>query len=217
MNEPHTSVTALRDACVCMYVCLCAATYRKFQFNERNRRHSNFAHVLFKFMVSASSVDIMAPLSNSTPMDLLNATEDSSPCNPTPMDLLNARDRSRVEQEKRATARLQRRRQRDQEQRPSEEIEVRQARVDRKRIRNHERRAAEKPAARQARLDTDRQRTYERRAAEQAAARQARLDTDRQRTHERRVVERPEARQARLERLCELSFAHIFLTFLIKH
>ena len=30
LSEPNTSVTALRKLCVCMYVCLSAAIYRKF-------------------------------------------------------------------------------------------------------------------------------------------------------------------------------------------
>ena len=51
LSEPHTSVTALRDACVCMSVC---GHIPKIKFNERKRRHFNFAHVLFKFMVNAS-------------------------------------------------------------------------------------------------------------------------------------------------------------------
>ena len=71
-------------------------------------------------------------LSNSTLMDLLNETEDSSPCNSMPMNLLSERDRLqlRLEQEERATAGLQHRCQRDQEQR-SEQSEVRQARLNR--------------------------------------------------------------------------------------
>jgi len=45
---------------------------------------------LFKIYVQ---VDAMNPsLSNSTPMDLLNATEDSSSCNSVPMNPLSARD-----------------------------------------------------------------------------------------------------------------------------
>ena len=48
VSEPHTSVTALRDACVCMSVC---GHIPKIKFNERKRRHFNFAHVL---MVNAS-------------------------------------------------------------------------------------------------------------------------------------------------------------------
>ena len=35
LSEPHTSVTTLLDACVCMYVCLCVAIYQKFQLNKR--------------------------------------------------------------------------------------------------------------------------------------------------------------------------------------
>ena len=65
-------------------------------------------------------------LSNSTPMDLLNATEDSSPCNSVPMNLLSVRDRLRLEREERATARLQYWRQREQEGRRLEQAEVRQ-------------------------------------------------------------------------------------------
>ena len=38
-------------------------------------------------------------LANSTPMDLLNVTEDSSPCNLTPMNPLSARDRFHLERE----------------------------------------------------------------------------------------------------------------------
>ena len=71
-------------------------------------------------------------------MDLLNATEDSSPCNSTPMNLLSARDRLHLEQEERAIARLQRRRQREQEGRRSEWTEVRQARLDRRSIHSEE-------------------------------------------------------------------------------
>ena len=35
LSEPHTSVTALLDACVCMYVCLHVAIYRKFKLSKR--------------------------------------------------------------------------------------------------------------------------------------------------------------------------------------
>jgi len=51
---------------------------------------------------------------SSTPMDLLNVTQDSSLCNLTPIDLLSARDRLHLEREERATARLQCRWQREQ-------------------------------------------------------------------------------------------------------
>ena len=53
------------------------------------------------------------------------------------MNLLSVRDRLHLEREERATARLQRRRQREQDQRRSEQTEVRQARLDR-RIRGEE-------------------------------------------------------------------------------
>ena len=48
-----------------------------------------------------------------TLMDLLNATEDSSLYNSMPMVLLSVRDRLRLKQEERATARLQHQHQRD--------------------------------------------------------------------------------------------------------
>ena len=94
----------------------------------------------------------MDPSLNSTPMDLLNVTEDSSPCNSTQMNLVSARDRLRLEREERATATLQHRRQREQKRRRSEQTEVRQARLDRRHVCDHESRAAEPPAARQATL-----------------------------------------------------------------
>ena len=78
LSKPHTSVTALRDVCVCMSVC---SHIPKIKFNEQKQRHLKFAHVLLKFM----QVDTMDPsLSNSTPMDLLIV-----------------RDRLRLEQEER--------------------------------------------------------------------------------------------------------------------
>ena len=137
-----------------MYVCLFAAIYRKFKFNERKRKHFNFAHVL---MVDRSmQVDTM----------------DLSLSNSTPMDLLNARDRLRLEREERLLL--------DcsvgaKETRSEDQAEVRQAGLDRLRVR----RAAEQPAARQTRLATDRQRTHERRAAE--GYRQTRLGRLRER------------------------------------
>ena len=39
LSEPHTSVIALRVACVCMYVCLRVAIYRKFKLNEWIQRY----------------------------------------------------------------------------------------------------------------------------------------------------------------------------------
>ena len=116
-------------------------------------------------------------------MDLLSTTEDFPLCNSMPRDLLSARERLGLEREEKATARLQRGRERDRERRRSERAEVRQAKLDRQRVRDYERRAAEQPEARQARLDTERKRTHERKAAEQPEARQARLDTERERTH----------------------------------
>ena len=53
------------------------------------------------------------------------------PCNSTPMNLLSTKDRLHLEQEERTTARLQHERQNEQEQRQSEQTEVRQARLDR--------------------------------------------------------------------------------------
>ena len=105
---------------------------------------------IFKIIHVQCEVDTMnASLSNSMLMDLLNATEYSSPCNSTPMNLLSVRDRLRLEREERAIARLRRQRQRDQERR-SEQTEVRQTRLA---TDSHERRAAEQPVARQARLE----------------------------------------------------------------
>ena len=94
-------------------------------------------------------------------------TMDPSLSNSTPMDLLNARDRLRLEREERLLL--------DcsvgaKETRSEDQAEVRQAGLDRLRVR----RAAEQPAGRQTRLATDRQRTHERRAAE--GYRQTRLE-----------------------------------------
>ena len=62
-------------------------------------------------------------------------TEDSSSCN---SNLLSARDRLRLEQEERSTARLQCWRQRQQEGRRSEWTDVKQARLDRQRVHGEE-------------------------------------------------------------------------------
>ena len=70
---------------------------------------------------------------------------DSSLPNSTPRDLLSERERLRLEREERATARLQRRCQRDRERRRSEQAEVRQARLERRHEHDHERREAERP------------------------------------------------------------------------
>ena len=86
LSEPHTSMTALQNACVCLLACLLAclvvAIYCKFKLNEQ----------ICIFQISARAC-YSSSKSNSTPMDLLNATEDSSPCNSVPMNLLSARDR----------------------------------------------------------------------------------------------------------------------------
>jgi len=66
------------------------------------------------------------------------ATKDSSPCNSTLMNVLSARDRLRLEREERATARLHRQCQREQEGRQSERTKVRQARLDRQSIHSEE-------------------------------------------------------------------------------
>ena len=86
-------------------------------------------------------------------------TMDPSLSNSTPMDLLNARDRLRLEREERLLL--------DcsvgaKETRSEDQAEVRQAGLDRLRVR----RAAEQPVARQIRVATDCQRTHECRAAE---------------------------------------------------
>ena len=95
-----------------------------------------------------------ASLSNFTPMDLLNVTEDSSPC-----------ERQIVSGESRRCIC-------EHECRAAEQPAARQARLDRQHVCNHERRAAEQPAARQARLDRQHVCNHECRAAEQPAARQ---------------------------------------------
>ena len=92
-SEPHTSVTALQDACVRMSVCLSMYVWpysKKFQIERTEMEvpvHFKFAHVL-KFCA-------------------INVTEDSSLCNSTLMNLLSGRDKFRLEQKERATARLQ--------------------------------------------------------------------------------------------------------------
>ena len=141
-------------------------------------------------------------LPNSTPTDLLCTRGNS-----TPMDLLSARERLRLEREGRATARLQRRRQRDRKQRRSEQPEVRQARLDRQCERNHERRTAEQPEAKRARLDRQCERDNEHRTAEQPEAKRARVDRQRERDNERRTAEQPEARQDRLARQSERNYS----------
>ena len=65
-------------------------------------------------------------------------TKDSSPCNSTLIYLLSARDRLHLKQEEKASARLQRRCQREQEGRRSERTEVREARLDRRSVHGEE-------------------------------------------------------------------------------
>ena len=64
-------------------------------------------------------------------------TKDSSPCNSTLMNL-SAQDRLRLDGEERATARLHRQCQREQEGRRSERTEVREARLDRRSVHGEE-------------------------------------------------------------------------------
>ena len=45
LSEPHTSVTALLNACVCMCVCLRVAIYRKFKLNERIQRYTYISNL----------------------------------------------------------------------------------------------------------------------------------------------------------------------------
>ena len=63
-------LTALQDVCVCRFACL--HTYVRVAIYQK-----------FKLMINPS-------LSNSTPMDLQNVTEGSSPCNSMLMNLLSA-------------------------------------------------------------------------------------------------------------------------------
>ena len=73
--EPHTSVTALQDACVCLF----AAIYRKLNLTNGNEG------ILTLHMCCTNSWSMQVD------------TMDPSPSNSTPMDLLNARDRLRLE------------------------------------------------------------------------------------------------------------------------
>ena len=64
-------------------------------------------------------------------LKLFCATKDSSPCTSTLKNLLSVRDRLHLEQEEKATAILQHRRQREQK---GKQSEVRQARLDRRSV-----------------------------------------------------------------------------------
>ena len=138
---------------VCMYVCLRPYTEN---FNLMNGNES------------ISTLHTCSSNSWSMQVDMM----DPSLSNSTPMDLLNARDRLRLEREERLLL--------DcsvgvKETRSEDQAEVRQAGLDRL----HVCRAAEQPAARQTRLATDRQCTHKRRAAE--GYRQTRLERLRER------------------------------------
>ena len=93
-----------------MCVCLRVAIYRKFKLNERIQRYrytyiSNLHTCQLKiYSVQVETMDLSL---NSMPMDLLNATEDSSPCNSTPMNRAHALGVS-VGEVRRAFARVQR-------------------------------------------------------------------------------------------------------------
>ena len=106
LSEPHTSMTVLQDACVCLSVCLHVAIYRKLNWTNGNEGMHTF-----QIYTRAKAVWWIA-------------TEDSSPCNSMPMNVLSVRDRLLLE------ARLQHRRQREQEGRRSKRTEVRQTRLD---------------------------------------------------------------------------------------
>ena len=79
LSESHTSVTALQNTCVCLLACLLACLWPyTVNLNSTNK------YVYFKFAhVRAAALQ----KSNSMPMDLMNVTEDSSPCNSVPMNL----------------------------------------------------------------------------------------------------------------------------------
>ena len=124
LSEPHTSMTALQDACVCIYIHvflrMCGHIPKIYieQTKMKVRVHFKFAHVL-KFCA-------------------MNMTEYSSLCNSMLINLLSARDRYRLEWKEKATARLQHWQQREQEQMRLKWTEVRQARLGRWRIHGEE-------------------------------------------------------------------------------
>jgi len=80
LSDPHTSGTALQDACVCLSVCLLtyvwpyAKTLNWTNGYTKVHVHFKFAHVLKLVKIHVSvQVDTMEPsLSNSTPVDVLN-------------------------------------------------------------------------------------------------------------------------------------------------
>ena len=89
-----------------MYVCVWPYTGNLNWTNGYTYISNLHRHVLAQNLFSASWT--MDPSLNSTPMDLLNATEDSSPCNSTPMNRAHAL-RVSVGEARRAFARVQRR------------------------------------------------------------------------------------------------------------
>ena len=90
LSEPHTSVTSLR-ACVCMLACV-------------DRPHTLILNMRFHLHVhnsnsnSKRSVESSSSSCSSTPMGLPSVS--------TTMELLSAKERLRLDQEGRATARL---------------------------------------------------------------------------------------------------------------
>ena len=102
LSEPHTSVTALQDACVCMYVCMyvclsvCLSAYVRPYTENFNWMNGNQGTRTFQSCTCAKALFCA--------MGLLNMTEDSSPCNSTPMNLQSARDRLQQERDCRADA-----------------------------------------------------------------------------------------------------------------
>ena len=75
-----------------MCVCLRVAIYRKFKLNGHKGTYTRIFQICTHAIAQIYSVQVktMDLSLNSTPMDLLNATEDSSPCNSTPMNRAHA-------------------------------------------------------------------------------------------------------------------------------
>ena len=123
LSEPHTSVTALQDACTCMSgsKSVHKVIYRKFKLNERIRfcTHAKGLQKWFMFKLFMFS----EKLTRWMPHYLIQRWWMYL------MNLLSVRDKLRLEWEETTIARLQCRGQRDQERR-SEQTEVRQARLD---------------------------------------------------------------------------------------
>ena len=106
LSEPHTSVIALRVVCVCICMFVCVWPYTG-NLNGTNGYKGTYTRI-FQICTCASSTFTQKTL-NSTPMDLQNATEDSSPCNLTLMNRAHALGVSVGEaRDRRAFARVQR-------------------------------------------------------------------------------------------------------------